>query len=261
MVLLTITPTLMRAIQDYQKVSPEGQNDQASASEPPLEDVAAGQPISHAQIIRISRALRSTKSYDAYHLQDLLRGVTVYVEPPKPKPQQTEEYKTLMARLRRDAEERSYEAMIAQSQSEAGSRAPNTIAPMHSTDEEDEMTYSDVSRQLTLILNVLISIIFCAVSIWMAAWHWATPTRLFASMAGSIVVGVAEVVIYAGYIRRLKEAKTKEKKKKEVKSITDTWIIGKGINGGTSGAKKTSNTGEQHVRLRKNGKTYFMGKA
>ena len=44
-------------------------------------------------------------------------------------------------------------------------------------------------------------------------------------MAGSGLVGVAEVAVYTGYLRRVKEAKTKEKKKPEVKEIVGTWVI------------------------------------
>lgn len=50
--------------------------------------------------------------------------------------------------------------------------------------------------------------------------------RLALSMSGSLLVGVAEVVVYAGYIRRVGEAKALEKKKKEVKTIVNTWIVG-----------------------------------
>ena len=44
-------------------------------------------------------------------------------------------------------------------------------------------------------------------------------------MGGSGVVGIAEVVVYAGYIRRVKEAKEIEKKKPEIKEIIETWVI------------------------------------
>lgn len=95
--------------------------------------------------------------------------------------------------------------------------------------DDDEMTYTDVNRQMTLIINVLISIICCSVAIWIVARRWSTPQRLALSMTGSIVVAIAEVAIYMGYIRRLKNAKTEEALKQEKKEIVDTWVIdGKG---------------------------------
>ena len=45
-------------------------------------------------------------------------------------------------------------------------------------------------------------------------------------MSGSLLVGVAEVVVYSGYIRRLGEAKQKEGVVEEVKEIVETWVIG-----------------------------------
>lgn len=65
--------------------------------EPSLEAPAVGNPISHAQIIAISRCLRqrSETASDqppsnsdlliSHHLDELLRGSKVYVEPPKPR--------------------------------------------------------------------------------------------------------------------------------------------------------------------------------
>lgn len=138
-----------------------------------------------------------------------------------------------MARLREEEETRAYERMMnPPPQWETFSqRFPNAshapLFPDVSIPEEDEVTYADINRQMALIINVLVSIIACSVAIWMAASHWSTPTRLGLSMGGSGVVGIAEVVVYAGYIRRVKEAKEKEKKKPEVKEIVQTWVIGK----------------------------------
>ena len=41
------------------------------------------------------------------------------------------------------------------------------------------------------------------------------------------MIGVAEVVVYTGYLRRVKEAKEKGKKEVEIKEIVKTWIIGR----------------------------------
>ena len=138
-----------------------------------------------------------------------------------------------MARLREEEEALAYERMMnppslpetlnqrfsAWSQPQIPSIGP------HSKEDEDEVTFADINRQMTLIINVLVSIIACSVAIWMAASHWSTPKRLGLSMGGSGVVGIAEVVVYAGYLRRVKEAKDKERKKPETKEIIGTWVI------------------------------------
>jgi hypothetical protein len=161
---------------------------------------------------------------------------------------QTSEYEELMARLKKDDETRKYERMLNQPTRETYStRFPNShfthlLAENNkvSAEEEDDMSYAEVNRQLALILNVLVSIIACGIAIWMAARRWSIPSRLALSMTGAIIVGVAEVVIYTGYLRRLTEAKTLERRKKEVKTIEDSWIIeGKS----TSTRKETKVTG------------------
>jgi hypothetical protein len=208
-------------------------------SEPSLSEPALGKPISHGQIIDISKKLKELE-LSPYHLDILLRGSKIYVPPPPPKPEPKPEYKALMARLRKEEEARAYERMINPPPSEEtfSQRFPTSSAAHAfsstaayaslnaSTTEEDDMTYEDVSRQVTLIFNVLISIFACAAAIWIAARWWDTPARLALSMSGSLLVGIAEVVVYTGYIRRLGEAKEKEGKVKEVREIIKTWVVG-----------------------------------
>ena len=136
-----------------------------------------------------------------------------------------------MARLREEEEAKEYERMMSPTlQLETfNQRFPASSGAFSSSPREydDEVTFADINRQIALIINVLLSIIACSVAIWMAARHWSTPLRLGLSMGGSGIVGVAEVVVYAGYIRRVKEAKDREKKKPEVKEIIETWVIEK----------------------------------
>lgn len=141
-----------------------------------------------------------------------------------------------MARLRREEEARAYERMInppivaetfAQRFPESQTAKLFPTRTQSGTDEnDDEITYSDLNRQMALILNILVSIVACSVAIWMASSHWSTPKRLGLSMGGSGLIGIGEVVVYAGYLRRLQQAKEKGKKHVEVKEILKTWVIG-----------------------------------
>ena len=95
MVHLTITPAIVRALRELQNRR-QLPLEQTEASEPSLDQPAPGNPITHGQIIVISKTLKDI-SADAnngklddsvsYHLDDLLRGSKVYIEPPKPKPE------------------------------------------------------------------------------------------------------------------------------------------------------------------------------
>ncbi|KAI9772008.1 MAG: hypothetical protein M1840_001296 [Geoglossum simile] len=240
MVLLTMTPAMVAAIHESQQVSPRSPAAAAAAGtmsggkqgptdEPPLDDPQVGKPISHARIIDISGRLRQRNSTDdlegpdLFSLDILLRGSQVYIPPPKPKAGTTIEYRELMARLRREEEARAYGRLVHSPLAREPSAALFSAA---GDGEDDEITYSDVNRQLTLVLNVLVSIVACSVAIWMAAGSWSTPKRLGLSMGGSGVVGVAEVVVYAGYLRRLKEAREKGRMTVEKKEVLRTWAVG-----------------------------------
>jgi hypothetical protein len=145
-----------------------------------------------------------------------------------------------MARLRREEEARSYARMINPpppmetfAQRFPASSAAHAFSSSHqnintSDPDDDGLTFADVDRQMTLILNVLLSIVACAAAIWVAARWWSTPARLALSMSGSILVGIAEIVVYSGYIRRVGEAKSKEKSVKEIKEVVNTWVVAAG---------------------------------
>jgi len=246
MVLLTMTPAIVEALGKIQsrpvestlaKIVNTPEVEDSVRPEPSLDIPTVGKPISHSQIIKLSRELKN-ESVSPCYLVDLLRGSKVYVLPSPGKPKPTSEYTALMARLRREEESRAYERMINPPPpiETFTQRFPSSSGPFafsstngfsKSTDgEDDEITYSDISRQMTLILNVLVSIVACAAALWMVARYWSTPARLGLSMSGSILVGVAEVVVYTGYLRRLEEAKGKAKKLGEVKEIIKTWVIG-----------------------------------
>ena len=160
-----------------------------------------------------------------------------------------------MQRLRHEEEQRQYERMInpPPQQETFGQRFPNaahsfnpatSIGQGPDAKEVDEVTFADVNRQMALIINVLVSIIACSVAIWIAARRWTVPQRLGLSMSGSGLVAIAEVAIYMGYIRRIKESKDKEKKVVESKEIVESWVLN-----GSSGSKKPETS--DAVRYRK----------
>ena len=124
MVLLTITPTILDAIKQYQDRFSEPSTDHVSApDESSLDDVEVGEPISHGQVIDISRNLieRVTDTtregnhqrrlyncdVEKFHLDHLLRGSSVYVAPAKPKPEQVSSRSRKVPATGPDADDRS----------------------------------------------------------------------------------------------------------------------------------------------------------
>lgn len=261
MVLLTMTASTVRALARAQKAAPGEYAELQQLADPPLADPQPGNPISHRQLINLSKLIKkhatqthsgdeAVRRYDTPHLGEegpetrevpmsitldaLLCSSSVYTPPPQPKKEPTPEYKALMTRLRAEEEARAYERMlnpnlIAKSET-FSQRFPNAATPFslstpYDQVDEDELSYEEVHRQIILIINVLVSIVACAVFIWVAARHWSVPKRLGLSMGGSGAVAIAEVVVYSGYVRRIAEAKKKEKKKPEIKKIVQSWVI------------------------------------
>ena len=154
-----------------------------------------------------------------------------------------------MKRLRKEEEERQYELMLnpPPPTETFNQRFPNTAYSYPSigapVDEADEVTYADINRQMALIINVLVSIICCSVAIWIAARRWEVPQRLGLSMSGSGLVAAAEIAIYFGYLRRIEDAKGKERRKVERKEVVETWVLD-GKTGGREGESEA-------VRFRK----------
>jgi len=101
MVLLTATPSVVAAIDKCRFLATPSDTKNAPnfAS---LKGTKLGDPVSHEQLIQISKLLKSHygkrphsneatekegEEPVAYHLNDLLRGSQIYVPPPKPKPE------------------------------------------------------------------------------------------------------------------------------------------------------------------------------
>lgn len=136
-----------------------------------------------------------------------------------------------MARLRHDEEARAYERMVRPPDYHAANEAFARVnRPTYSADVgDDEVTLNDVHRQVMLILNFVLTMGGVAYTLWVLARWWPTPSRLFLSMGGCVLVGVAEYGLYAGYVWHLSEAKSKEDKMTkhtESKQVVRTWVVG-----------------------------------
>ncbi|GKT64106.1 vacuolar h+-atpase assembly protein [Colletotrichum tofieldiae] len=273
MVQLTITPSIAKGLQKLSEVRWSRDKSDASkmdaatwapmpdasvppavmpgAGEPTPEKPAVGDPITHGQILDLWKGLRS-EGVEGFSLEGLLRGARVYIPPPPPKPEPSAEYKALMARLRREEEERTYQRMMkhpsrmetfSQQFPSAASRAhafAEVNRPMRESDNgDDEVTLGDVQKQMVVILNFLISIIGVAATIWIAARWWNITARIFLTLAGSILVLVAEVAVYSGYVWRMTEAKSKRKEPEEIKEVMQTWVLGEEGGSDKSGEEKT----------------------
>lgn len=50
---------------------------------------------------------------------------------------------------------------------------------------------------------------------------------MFLTMGGSILVAIAEVVVYNAYIWKMDQGRKKHGKVKEVREVVESWVLGK----------------------------------
>lgn len=192
---LTTTPRILEAV----ALLPEDSKVRTQATLPTEID----SPIPHKTLVTISRCLPN------YTLNSLLRGTRLYTQPSAPKPKPSPEYVALMARLRAEQEQRDYKTMLAREAYEER----RALLGQDPDEEKDDISPS-------LVLNILLSVVMCAgAAFYMTRWWPNDGVRVLVSLTTGIVVGVAEVTVYAGYLRKVEESRAKETKLREKKEV------------------------------------------
>jgi len=97
------------------------------------------------------------------------------------------------------------------------------------TDRDEEEGKDDISP--SLVLNIVLSVVMCAgVAFHLTRWWPNDGVRVLVSLGTAILVGVAEVTVYAAYLRKVEESKTMERRKKERKELIGEYTgSGEGI--------------------------------
>ncbi|KAI5801647.1 endoplasmic reticulum-based factor for assembly of V-ATPase-domain-containing protein [Peziza echinospora] len=232
MLILRATPTILDALKVYEEHGLTDPDPDAAIKIPRLpttEATARELTIAHTALVRLSQALYShfkskhqLDEMNKYRINKLLFGATIYNPPPHPKPEPTEEYKALMKKLRHDQEQAEYQSYLNPSD-------PSSLATNKSSPEEDEYTLKDLRSDISILVNVVLSILATAAAVWYAAQSWPVPQRLGLALSSCALVGVAEVVVLTGYYRKIDEAKVKERGKKEVKEVVRTWEVSRAM--------------------------------
>ncbi|KAK9488390.1 endoplasmic reticulum-based factor for assembly of V-ATPase-domain-containing protein [Lipomyces starkeyi] len=196
MVKLTKTELISEAIAVFnEKISPEDSNVKPLSTESSF--------VTHNLLGKLALALNS----DEYTFTKLLTGTQIYI-PSKPEKKTDPEYDARMNRLRARLQEQEYQEMIA------------SAVPQLSSSFLEPFEKKEIKQQISVIINIMFSV----VSVAFAMWTWggsslSTGKRLLLSMLAGLVVLVAEVALYMGYIQRIDDARKKEKRTKEVKEV------------------------------------------
>ena len=85
------------------------------------------------------------------------------------------------------------------------------------------------------MLNILLSVLLCAFAVFYATRFWPRPgPRVLLSLGAAVLVGVAETVVYAAYLRKVAKARERERGRRERKVVVQRDVIvarGKGRDG------------------------------
>ena len=126
----------------------------------------------------------------------------------------SEDFKKKLEFLKYQEQELEYQSMVKRSKS------------VFSLQEDDELTPSQINKQIkeqvTTVFNVLVSVISVVVAIWYwtgSSTNFPVHVRLLLCLFFGILVLVADVVVYNSYLKKLEEAKVKEKTKLEKKKV------------------------------------------
>ncbi|OJJ78633.1 TMEM199/VMA12 family protein [Aspergillus glaucus CBS 516.65] len=214
-------------------------------------------PISHEQLIGLSRYLKSNPdghdgdSNTPTSLNSLLHGTKVYVPPPPNKPEPTPEYIAQKARLLAAVEADAYNRMTSSTSTTKGpSPIFTSTTPIVSAIHDPNTSDTSGKDPLTpsLVLNIFLSVLLTGFSTYWALSKFSTPdiltstvasawrgrdvrgasepVRVLLSLFVALLVGLAEVIIYAIYLGKAEDARVKEKRMRERREVVGSERVG-----------------------------------
>lgn len=172
--------------------------------------------IQHSKLINI---------YEKYHptvtLLELIRQSKLYIPNrnisiTKPK---TKEYLELMEKLRLQEKEKEYKQLV-QPQAQFDTLYEPTVEHITPAQMNKEL-----KNYITTIVNILISVASVVYAIWYwtdTSWNLPDSYRVLLCLFFGLLILVAEVVVYLGYLNKIEDARKAERQKKEIKKVIKT---------------------------------------
>lgn len=172
---------------------------------------------------------QSSKDKPSYDIKHLLTPLEFQFKPQNvPGSNYSPEFRQHLDNLRCKLREKEYQEMIKSNSTETLGLG-NSVDDSNTPDLTPSQINKQIKEQVTTVFNILLSV----VSVIVAIWYWSGSSsrfpveiRILLCLFFGLLVLLAEVVVYNGYLQRLNEAKTKEKSKKERKKVIKTIKIG-----------------------------------
>ncbi|KAG7660718.1 VPH2 [[Candida] subhashii] len=177
--------------------------------------------ISHTNLINFYKQYKPTST-----LLELIKLTKLHIPNKNISTQvKTKEYLKLMQKLRLQAQEEEYNKLINPTSEYSTLYDNSKIDP--SSDLTPAQFHKEVKNQITTIVNILISVASVAYAVWYwtgSSWGLQDSYRVLMSLFFGILVLVAEVVVYLGYLNKVEDARIRERNKKEVKNVVRTVV-------------------------------------
>lgn len=172
--------------------------------------------LDHTQLLKWYRHSDEPRSlFEVLHSTRLILP-SIPREEPIPK---SPEFESMMAKLRLRQAEIEYQRLIKPKPEFQTLHEEDILSTLLAAQQTKE-----VKNQITTIVNILVSV----ASVAYAAWYWTgsswglqTVWRVLLMVLAGLLVLIAEVVVYMGYVRRVHEARTREQAKVEVKKVLE----------------------------------------
>lgn len=179
-----------------------------------------------------------------YYLSDMKPIFEIYEDKVRGG-EKSPEFIKLMEKLQKEEDEKNYRTLINRGMYNVIENEVDGIGKYKFLKEGGLIGYNkensigtqakEMKHQITTIFNIMITV----VSVGYAVWYWSGSSmninngnRILLSLFSSILVLVAEVVVFGGYLRKVEEARDKERKVVERKQVLETLVLGKGGKGG-----------------------------
>ncbi|KAI5967579.1 VPH2 [Candida margitis] len=175
--------------------------------------------VSHRELVQFYQACNPTPT-----LLSLIRQTKLHLPKYKTyKQTKTKEFLKMMEKLRLEAQEAEYRKLI---------NPDPEHTTLYDTSNQEYVSpvqaHKELKNQLTTIVNVFISVGSVSYAVWYwtaSSWGLRDSYRVLLTVFFGLLVLVAEVVVYMGYLNKIEEARAKESKKKEVKKVIKTYDL------------------------------------
>lgn len=166
-----------------------------------------------------------TRCKPTLSLLELIRSTKLSIEnknTPNEESPKTDDFLESMELLKLKAKEEEYRQLVKPKQ--------EYTTLYENADEEynPAQAHKETKSHITTIFNILISVLSVVYAIWYwtdTSWKIKDSYRVLLCVFFGLLILVAEVVVYLSYLNKIEEAKIKERKKKEVKTVIKSFTL------------------------------------